>query len=130
MAALQDLLAFAGDYCAAQGVGNDDALRLTLMLEELFTNTVTHGHGGDCDAPLRIGLCCTASHLLLLYEDNAPPFDPLSGLAAAAQRVDLPAEQRGDGGLGIRLVAQWASSLRYAHEQGCNRLWVELPRRS
>jgi serine/threonine-protein kinase RsbW len=129
MAALEGLLAFAGDYCAAQGVGNDDALRLTLVLEELFTNTVTHGHRGDCDAPLRVALSCTASHLRLLYEDSAPPFDPLPGLEEAARQVDRPAAQRGDGGLGLLLVAQWASSLRYAHEHGHNRLWVELPRR-
>jgi anti-sigma regulatory factor (Ser/Thr protein kinase) len=129
MAALDGLLAFAGDYCAARGVGNDDALRLTLVLEELFTNTVMHGHGGDCDAPLRVALCCTASHLLLLYEDSAPPFDPLSGLDAAALQVDLPAEQRSAGGLGMRLVAQLASSLRYAHEHGRNRVWIEMPRR-
>jgi serine/threonine-protein kinase RsbW len=129
MDALEDLLAFAGNYCAAQGVGNDDALRLTLVLEELFTNTVTHGHRGDCDAPLRVALSCTASHLLLLYEDSAPPFDPLSGLDEAARQVDLPAEQRRDGGLGMLLVAQWASSMRYAHDEGRNRLWVELPRR-
>jgi two-component sensor histidine kinase len=31
-------------------------LKVTLVLEELVTNTIEHGFGGDSDAPIRIAL--------------------------------------------------------------------------
>ena len=51
---LQVARALAEAVCARQGVAAGDTLRLVLVLEELFTNTVMHGHRRDCDAPVLI----------------------------------------------------------------------------
>ncbi len=52
--ALPQVDAFLGEVCVAAGLGRETCLRLTLLVEELFTNTVVHGHGADSEAPVRL----------------------------------------------------------------------------
>jgi anti-sigma regulatory factor (Ser/Thr protein kinase) len=47
-------------------------MRLQLVVEELFVNTVTYGHGGDSEAPVDVSVCIDADRVTLVYEDNAP----------------------------------------------------------
>jgi anti-sigma regulatory factor (Ser/Thr protein kinase) len=124
MAMLAETAAFVEDFCARGAVGRDDALRLTLIVEELFTNTVTHGHGGDCDALVVVALTRSGGHVELRYEDAAPAYDPLTRLVTAPPSLTAPVEARPVGGLGMHLVGQLASGARYAYESGRNRLWL------
>jgi serine/threonine-protein kinase RsbW len=127
MASLVEATAFVEGFCERHGVGHADTMRLLLVIEELFTNTVQHGHGGDCDAAIQIALQAQAAEVELHYEDSAPAFD---GLAAAAPAdLDAPEVEREPGGLGLHLVKRFAGSARYAREDGRNRLWIVLPRR-
>jgi serine/threonine-protein kinase RsbW len=128
MARLADVIGFVEGLCRQHGIGRADLLRLTLVVEELFTNTVEHGYGGDCDAPVRLELSATATEVTLLYEDAAPPFDALVHLAQQPPSVDMPLATRPIGGLGLHLVEQIAASARYAREDGRNRLWIVLRR--
>ena len=128
MASLAQAIAFVEAFCADRGAATSDALRLALVVEELFTNTVTHGYGGGSDAPVRLALRADASHLELSYEDSAPPFDPLERLARSP--VD-PAAGVGDrpiGQLGIALVVDMAERISYAREDGRNRIVLALRR--
>ncbi|MEO7855263.1 MAG: ATP-binding protein [Rubrivivax sp.] len=127
MAELADALAFADAFCAAQQVARDQQLRLTLVIEELFSNTVQHGHGGDAASPIRLALHPGTQGIELLYEDHAPAFDPLAWARdhAAAPQVDPHAV----GGRGVLMVLQLSSATRYKYEDGCNRLWLHLPHR-
>src|SRR5258707_12214131 len=52
--ALPQVDAFLGEVCVAAGLGRETCLRLTLLVEELFTNTVGHGYGADSEAPVRL----------------------------------------------------------------------------
>jgi len=114
------------DFCRRHGIGHRDALRLTLIVEELFTNTVRHGHRGDCDLPIRIALDTDEGSLTLFYEDAAPRYDPLARLAAMPASLATPFESRPVGGLGVVLVGMLAESARYAYEDERNRLWLKL----
>jgi anti-sigma regulatory factor (Ser/Thr protein kinase) len=120
--------AFLEETCAVAGLVRDDCLRLTLLVEELFTNTVVHGHGGDTDAPVNLAVEVGASEIWLTYEDSAPSLDPF----ATAPRVDESAsvEERPVGGLGLSLIAGIVERLEYAHVGGRNRvrLVVRRPR--
>ena len=127
MACLPDAVAFVEAFCARHHVGPDDRVRLSLVVDELFTNTVEHGHGGDCDAPVRVELRARAAELELRYEDSAPAFDGLA--AAVPASLDAPAHGRTPGGLGLHLVRSFATRTRYARRDGRNRLWIVLPRR-
>lgn len=119
---------FVAAFCTRHGIADGDALRLTLMVEELFTNTVAHGHGGDCDAPVHVELGVAETHLALHYQDSAPPFDPRRHADAAAPALDAEVDARGVGGLGVHLVAKLAQSLDYDFVDGANRLRLRLRR--
>jgi len=119
--------AFVEDFCARQGVAPGDALRLTLIIEELFTNTLMHGHRGDHDSAVHIELSVGSTQLALHFADRAPPFDPLHYLASLP-RLDKPAEERKPGGLGLPLVARMSERFDYACVDGFNRLSLVLRR--
>ena len=128
MACLPEAIAFVESLCLAHGVAAADSLRLVLVLEELFTNAVTHGYGGDCDAPVRIALALEASEIALSFEDEAPPFDPIEQLDTSAVSVENAGGERPVGRLGIALVAGMAARVDYTREGGTNRLRIVLRR--
>ena len=128
MDSLPQALAFVQASCRRRRVAPADVLRLTLVLEELFTNTVIHGYGGSGTADVRLAIDATVTHLSLRFEDEAPPFDPLRHLAESMPHRHLPAEQRPIGGLGLPLVADMAERFEYARRGQCNCLRVTLPR--
>jgi len=118
--------AFVDAFCVRTGLTSADALRLTLVVEELFTNSVMHGYGGECDAPIEVALAAAAGEITLLYEDAARPYDPLSWFAAAPDHLLGTVESRPAGGLGIHLVRELVASARYAREAERNRLWLRM----
>ena len=126
LSALPAAAAFVDVFCARNRIGRADALRLTLVVEELFTNSITHGYGVECDAPIEVALAAAADEIALLYEDAAPPYDPLSRYAAAPDKLLATVESRPAGGFGIHLVRELVASARYAREAGRNRLWVRM----
>lgn len=128
MAALPEALAFVEDFCHRHEIGRGDLLRLTLVVEELFTNTVEHGLGDTGGTGIRLGLSADIAELALLYEDEAAPFDAPAHLARQPPCLDATIDARPVGGLGLHLVAQLAVSTRYAREEGRNRLWIVLRR--
>jgi serine/threonine-protein kinase RsbW len=122
--------AFANDYCARHGIDRTRALKLTLILEELLTNTIEHGHGAESDATVRVLLRAAPEGLVMGYEDSAPPFDPTDPGAQAAAALDDPLDDRPVGGLGLRLIDGLASAVGYCREHGRNRLWLTLAART
>lgn len=120
-------IAFVEEVCERQGVAPGDVLRLTLIVEELFTNTLMHGHRGDHDSSVHIELQVGPTQLELCFADQAPPFDPLCYLATLPG-LDKPVEERKPGGLGLELVARMSERLDYVHAEGFNRLRLVLRR--
>src|SRR6185436_10275786 len=95
MKTLPDAVAFAA--AASREAGFDGVVRLfvELIIEELFTNTVMHGYGGDSDQPVWITIAVEDGKLSLTYEDAAPPCNPLN---LPAPVLELPVESRAVGG--------------------------------
>lgn len=116
--------AFLEGFCTDSGVPRQDCLRLNLVLEELFTNTVKHGHRGDSDAPVWIGLTRTDGAVHVVYEDKAPPFNPYARLSEPV--VDTTISMRKIGGLGVLLTKELAASRDYAYLFGRNRIRLTL----
>jgi serine/threonine-protein kinase RsbW len=126
LAMLHDTAAFARAFCDRHGIVHDDAMRLTMIIEELFTNSVEHGYRGESDAPIRIALSVEIGGIAVLYEDSAPRYDPLAGLLGAPASMARPVESRPIGGLGVYLVAQLVEHANYTYEDGCNRLRLTM----
>lgn len=112
-AALPGLLDRATEIASTAGRSPEDGLRLQLVLEELFANSIEHGHQGECDATISVRIAVTGDSLHLEYRDTAPPFNP----------EDLPGftgSTAGIGGVGLELVRQMTRNLAYRQEDGEN----------
>ena len=116
--------AFIEDFCRTAEVPREACLKTNLVIEELFLNTVKHGHRGGSDAPVWITLTAEGAHISLAYEDNAPPFNPFA--RATREMLEALAETRREGGLGVILAHGLTSSADYAYVFGRNRIRLEL----
>ena len=121
---LRALREFLERFCADAGLGGDQCLRLNLVLEELFTNTVRHGHRGDSDSPGWLTLSIAGAKVSLTYEDAAPPFNPYGAPPDAPP--DMTVKMRKIGGLGVLLTRKLAASREYAYLYGRNRIRLAL----
>jgi len=110
-AELPALLDFARAFGSRRNLPEAAIHRLIVILEELFLNTVHHGHGGGSDAPVTVELSLAAGALQCSYTDSAPLFVPPSGLPGHIAR---PPEARPVGGLGVAMVRSLASGLSHA----------------
>ena len=128
MDSLAEATAFVEAFCADRGVASNDQLRLRLVVEELFTNTVMHGHGGGSDAPVRIALRADPLRVELSYEDSAPAFDPLDHVARSPINLTDDVADRPVGQLGIALVVSLVEHASYLREDGRNCLRLALRR--
>ena len=114
MDAFPALAAFAETACREAGLGSGDVLRVRLLLEELFTNTVRHGHSGDSDRPIEVALEPDTGKITVVYEDTAPTFDPI----ASEPSSDAVPEGR----LGLVLLRGMARDLLYVRLDDRNRI--------
>jgi serine/threonine-protein kinase RsbW len=123
LAEATDLSAFVES--AVIGMDARLVMRLRLAVEELFVNTVTHGHGGDSDATVDVTVRIDGDGVVLTYEDSAPAFDPF----AAVERPDptAPVDARGVGRLGVFLITQIAKRCTYTRSADRNCVTIELP---
>jgi serine/threonine-protein kinase RsbW len=118
--ALPELTAFAAETGARAGVPPGSCQRLSLLVEELFTNTVVHGHRRESDQPVHVGLRIEPGWITLTYEDTAPPHDPFEDVRPPDDTADV--EERPVGGLGVLLVAAMARDIEYRRAGDRNRI--------
>jgi serine/threonine-protein kinase RsbW len=116
---LPGLLAATARAAVDLGATDDDAKRLQLVIEELFTNTIGHGHGGDSDHCVHLAVGRNGQALAVRYADEAPPFDFLEFGQKKAPTVAL-------GGMGIPLIRGLCKTLRYAWRDGRNVTEIEF----
>lgn len=126
MDALPATAALVARFCAAQAVRSEVAARLALVVEELFTNIVQHGFGGDTGGSVKLALNRDGATILLVCTDTAPPFDPRPALGPIPPDLAQPLESRRVGGLGAWLVASLATVEGYERVDGHNRLTLRL----
>ncbi len=112
-----EVRALAESFGMAVRADRDLTLRVVLVLEELFTNTVTHGYPEGSEGPVWVTLNRQGSAIAVIYEDAAPAFDPL-GQAPVPSR----AAEGAPGGLGLALVRGLSVSVSYARVGERNRI--------
>jgi len=124
MTALTEVAAFTAEACRDADLGREVCLRLTLLVEELFSNTVVHGHAGGSDAPVAVAFDAEPGRITLTYEDTGPPHDPFAAVVQpddAATVEDWPI-----GGLGVLLVASMATDVEYRRVDDRNRIALTI----
>jgi len=116
--------AFIEEFCLGAQVPRASGLKASLVIEELFLNTVKHGHRGGSEAPVWITLSASGGEISLIYEDRAPPFNPFA--EATREMLEALAETRREGGLGVILAHGLTASADYAYIFGRNRIRLTL----
>ena len=111
---MAEIRTFVEEACTTAGMGREDCLKLLLIVEELFTNTVTHGYREESESPVWIAFDPRDTGFILRYEDAAPPHNPFgefrpmdTGVLVAQQPV---------GGLGLKLIRSLARDASYSRE--------------
>jgi anti-sigma regulatory factor (Ser/Thr protein kinase) len=122
--AFDQVKALIDEFGTLAELGSEDRHKLTLIVEELFTNTVNHGHRGGSDAPVFITVEEDKGNVKLIYEDSAPPFDPLA--AGRRSDIDSTIKERRVGGLGIFLTIGLTEMADYSYVEGRNRICLML----
>ena len=115
---------FIEAFCRAAAVPRERCLKASLVIEELFLNTVKHGHGGGSDAPIWICLAARGEVVDFTYEDRAPPFNPFG--PGTRDMLEALAGARREGGLGVLLAQGLAADAEYAYVFGRNRIRARL----
>jgi serine/threonine-protein kinase RsbW len=120
--------AFVEAFCERNGIDVVDALRLTLVVEELFSNIVRHGYGAQSRGPIRLGLALEGRDVHVVCEDRAPPYDPRPSLKRMPEDLGEPVETRRVGGLGHWLVGRLVVVTSYVRQDDANVLVLRFRR--
>src|SRR5262245_26597792 len=119
---LTALRTFIDDFCGQTTLARQNCLRLHLVLEELFTNTVRHGHRGDCEAPVWVTLSASENaRVAVSYEDSAPPFNPYGRRSPETTQPNAT-----PGGRGVVLLQRLSAAPDYAYVFGRNCIRLAL----
>jgi serine/threonine-protein kinase RsbW len=103
----------------AQGVPPDLIFKVNLALDEIMTNIVLHAYDDPGDHDIRLELDLAENALTITVEDDGRPFDPLS---VPPPDLELDAESRGIGGLGLHIVRSIMDGVEYHRDGRLNRL--------
>jgi serine/threonine-protein kinase RsbW len=102
-------------------IPTDIQYAMNLCLEEILSNIIRHGYGGNPDHKIVVRYVPADKFSVLVIDDEAPHFNPLT----IDQR---PIEETLDGtrigGLGIRLVRGFATIVEYEPTPSGNRLTI------
>lgn len=121
---LASVMAFVESRGQALGLPRQTVLKLLLVAEELFINTVLHGYGGDSGETVTLTVTERGLEVELIAEDQAPAFDPFAALPVVSESRDPNA--RPVGGLGRVLVAGLSSRHAYERRGSLNRVTVAV----
>ena len=114
MDSMTEIRIFVEGACATVGIVHEACLRILLIVEELFTNTVLHGYRGESESPVWVALTLSEAGFTLHYEDAAPPHNPFGDFRPTDTAV-LVAQQP-VGGLGLKLIRSLAKDASYSRE--------------
>lgn len=120
----RDARTFIDAFCRSAAVPRESCLKANLVIEELFLNTVRHGHDGGSDAPIWITLERSDGRIRLTYEDCAAPFNPFA--PGTRDMLEALAVVRREGGLGVLLAQGLTATAEYAYVYGRNRVRLTL----
>ncbi|MGH6671253.1 MAG: ATP-binding protein [Xanthobacteraceae bacterium] len=117
------LIARVISFLEGQKVESRVARHTGLILDELLTNLAMHGDGADRAATVSITI--ESDRVSGEIVDSGDPFDPR---LARDPSLDLDADARPIGGLGLYLVRKLSCTLEYARLSGENRTTFAINR--
>lgn len=116
---LEELFTFVEQALTSLNMPASGRDKMMMALDEALTNVVLYAYPEDCRGTVGIHLSRAGNTITAEVVDHGKPFDPT---AHPAPDITLPIEQRPIGGLGIHLMRNLVTSLRYYRDQGRNHL--------
>src|SRR5260370_31030844 len=115
MDSMAEIRTFVEDAGTTAGIGREDCLKVLLIVEELFTNTVTHGYREESESPVWIAFDPCDTGFTLRYADAAPPHNPFGAYRPMDTAVLIA--QQPLGGLGLKLITSLATCAGYSRQR-------------
>jgi anti-sigma regulatory factor (Ser/Thr protein kinase) len=118
-AELARMMTWIDDIVAALELSADTTYALQLCLEEAVVNVISYGFEPDSEHDVRIAVWRDDGLVRAEITDDGMPFDPL---AQALPETPSDLESAQIGGLGIKLMRNFASNIAYQRAGSSNRL--------
>ncbi|WP_292522116.1 ATP-binding protein [Methanoculleus sp.] len=120
-------LAAIADFLAGElaGCGDDLVFAVQLAVDEACSNTILYGYPGGEAGTITVACTIDGDTVTVTITDDGVAFDPLT---APPPRLDIPAEERPIGGLGVHFIRTVMDSVAYARTGGKNVLTMEKRR--
>ncbi|MEM5581690.1 MAG: ATP-binding protein [Sulfitobacter sp.] len=113
-------------FCAGGGLPETVRRSLLLIIEELFSNTVSYGYANGQADRISVTASLGSDHVELTMEDKAAPFD--GSVAPDGPDTQETVDLKAIGGLGLFLVHQLAEEVCYERIEDINRITVLVSR--
>lgn len=116
--ALIEVQAFIEEELEVAGASMKAMMQISVCVEEIYVNIAHYAYNPDVGpATIRCTVEENPSRVILQFEDNGLPFDPL---AKEDADITLSAEERDIGGLGILMVKKTMDQVDYVYQDGKN----------
>ena len=104
-------------FCEARSLDPQLAYAVNLSVDEILTNTITHGYDDEESHRIEVIVRVEGQTLVVVIVDDSEAFDP-----SRAPQPDVEASlESGDlEGLGLFLVHQMMDRVEYRRVDGCN----------
>ena len=121
-AAMGQVLDFVAAFAIEHHLPHEEVARVSIVLEELLTNTVKYGYeGSDGRGRVEISLEFVEARLTIQFVDDAREFDPFT---VALPDISDDTDSRSVGGLGLQVVRALADERRYRRDSGRNIIFL------
>ncbi len=117
--AASDAEAWIVSQSGALGLGADAEFAISLCVEELFLNAVSHGRAKQASISIAPG----PDGVRVEFVDDGAPFDPT---AAPCRRINGRTDDFAIGGYGAGLIQKFSRRMFYRRDDGRNRLVLEF----
>ena len=111
LAGIEQLASALDHFFNQQGLSEQLKNQINLVLEELYTNSVSYGFEGISNGYVAIDLSNKGNHLEIVYQDNGIAYNPLQ---AEDPQLLLSVEERPIGGLGVFFVKTMTDHVEYS----------------
>ena len=123
--ALKELAEGVARFGEANGLSETQVHNLSLALDELATNTISHGFVEVDRQELRVELRIEDGEVVAQLHDTGMPFNPFE--EAAVPDVHAAIDDRPIGGLGVFLTKTLFPNPDYERTDGFNRITLRAP---
>jgi len=121
---IADVTEFVDSELEDHGCSMKAQMQIDIAIDEIFSNVAFYGYpkeGGFVRVCVDFPEAEQSGKVIISFEDNGLPFNPL---AKEDPDINLKAEDRGIGGLGIFIVKKTMDDVYYEYKDGKNILTI------